>query len=46
MPPVQAWRSGKLDWHDLVPKHSSLWERYGESKDDKFNFMKVRTMDR
>lgn len=38
---MSAWRSGKLDWHELLPKHSSLWERYGESKDDKFNFMKL-----
>jgi len=31
----------KVDWHDLIPHHSSLWERFGESKDDKFNFMKL-----
>ena len=30
-----------MDWHDLIPHHSSLWERFGESKDDKFNFMKL-----
>jgi hypothetical protein len=42
LPPlIDAWRNGKIDWHDLIPSHSSLWERYGESKDDKFNFMKL-----
>ena len=42
LPPlIDAWRNGKIDWHDLIPAHSSLWERYGESKDDKFNFMKL-----
>lgn len=30
-----------VDWHDLIPDHSSLWERYGESSDSKFNFMKL-----
>lgn len=24
---IDAWRSGKVDWHDLIPAHSSLWER-------------------
>jgi hypothetical protein len=42
LPPlIEAWRNGKIDWHDLIPKHSSLWERYGESQDEKFNFMKL-----
>lgn len=26
---VKAWRSAKLDWHQLVPAHSSIWERFG-----------------
>ena len=38
---IQAWRAGKIDWHDLIPDHSSLWERYGESRDSQFNFMKL-----
>lgn len=29
---VQAWRNAKLDWHDLLPKHMSTWERYHEKK--------------
>lgn len=26
---VTAWRSAKLDWHQLLPSHSSIWERFG-----------------
>ena len=26
---VKAWRLAKLDWHELLPKHNSKWERYG-----------------
>ena len=26
---VRAWREAKLDWHELLPKHNSKWERYG-----------------
>ena len=41
-PTIAPRRLGRqVDWHDLIPAHSSLWERYGESKDDKFNFMKL-----
>ena len=29
---VKAWRSAKLDWHELLPKHMSTWERFGEKK--------------
>ena len=29
---VQSWRNAKLDWHDLLPKHMSTWERFGERK--------------
>jgi hypothetical protein len=25
----------------VIPRHSGAWERFGESKDDKFNFMKL-----
>eukprot|EP01038_Epipyxis_sp_PR26KG_P008032 gene8032-10884_t len=28
-PLVKAWRSAKLDWHSLLPKHNSWWERFG-----------------
>ena len=27
---VKAWREAKLDWHDLLPKHNSRWERFGD----------------
>ncbi|KAJ8611988.1 hypothetical protein CTAYLR_004400 [Chrysophaeum taylorii] len=40
-PVVDAFRKGFVDWHELIPTHSSLWERYGESGDGKFNFMKL-----
>ena len=26
---VKAWREAKLDWHQLLPKHNSIWERFG-----------------
>lgn len=26
---VQAWRTARLDWHSLLPKHNSVWERFG-----------------
>ena len=26
---VRAWRNAKLDWHQLLPTHNSLWERFG-----------------
>ena len=40
LPPiVEAFRQGHVDWHDLIPQHASLWERYGESRDDKFRFL-------
>lgn len=26
---VRAWREAKLDWHSLLPKHNSIWERFG-----------------
>jgi len=26
---VLAWREARLDWHELLPKHNSKWERYG-----------------
>ena len=26
---VKSWRQAKLDWHELLPKHNSKWERYG-----------------
>ena len=40
LPPiVEAFRKGHVDWHDLIPQHASLWERYGESRDDKFRFL-------
>jgi hypothetical protein len=29
---VKAWRGAQLDWHDLLPKHMSTWERFGEKK--------------
>lgn len=29
---VKAWREAKLDWHDLIPKHNSKWERFGTPK--------------
>lgn len=28
---VKSWRQAKLDWHDLVPKHNSKWERFGDA---------------
>lgn len=31
---VSAWRNAKLDWHKLVPTHSSLWERFGLPKSE------------
>eukprot|EP01032_Pedospumella_encystans_P020473 gene20473-23255_t len=31
---VSAWRNAKLDWHQLVPAHSSLWERFGVPKNE------------
>lgn len=31
---VKAWRNAKLDWHELVPAHSSLWERFGVPKSE------------
>jgi len=40
-PVVEAFRKGLVDWHDLLPEHSSLWERFGESSDENFNFMKL-----
>ncbi|KAJ1458796.1 hypothetical protein M885DRAFT_512615 [Pelagophyceae sp. CCMP2097] len=40
-PAVQAFREGKVDWHDSLPKHSSLWQRFGGSKDAQFNFMQL-----
>ena len=40
LPPiVEAFRRGQVDWHDLIPSHASLWERYGESNDGNFKFM-------
>lgn len=37
---VQAWRSVKLDWHTLLPKHNSIWERYGTpQKEGKFQML-------
>ena len=38
---IQSWRAGRIDWHDLIPHHNGPWERFGESRDDKFNFMKL-----
>eukprot|EP01031_Cornospumella_fuschlensis_P025247 gene25247-30489_t len=29
-PLVQAWRQASLDWHTLIPKHLSQWQRYGQ----------------
>lgn len=29
---VKSWRNAQLDWHDLLPKHMSTWERFGEKK--------------
>eukprot|EP01041_Mallomonas_annulata_P000483 gene483-908_t len=29
---VKAWRNAKLDWHLLLPKHNSIWERFGSPK--------------
>jgi hypothetical protein len=29
---VAAWREAKLDWHELLPKHMSKWERFGDTK--------------
>ena len=26
---VQVWRKALIDWHDLIPKHNSAWERFG-----------------
>lgn len=26
---VRSWRTGKLDWHALLPAHNSVWERFG-----------------
>lgn len=26
---VRSWRRAKLDWHQLLPLHNSIWERYG-----------------
>lgn len=37
---VQAWRAVKLDWHTLLPKHNSIWERFGTpSKEGKFQML-------
>jgi hypothetical protein len=33
-PLVTAWRQGKIDWHDLLPKHLSSWERFGTPTKD------------
>lgn len=30
---VSAWREAKLDWHLLLPKHLSKWERFGPPPD-------------
>eukprot|EP01031_Cornospumella_fuschlensis_P025124 gene25124-30341_t len=30
-PLIQAWRQASLDWHTLIPKHLSQWQRYGQS---------------
>jgi hypothetical protein len=36
-PVVKSWRQAKLDWHELLPIHNSVWERFGNpSKDGKF----------
>lgn len=26
---VKSWRAAKLDWHELLPRHNSIWERFG-----------------
>jgi hypothetical protein len=31
-PIVKAWRQAKLDWHQLIPKHLSSWERFGDKQ--------------
>jgi hypothetical protein len=31
-PLVQAWRQAKVDWHQLLPKHDSSWERFGKNQ--------------
>lgn len=31
-PLVQAWRQAKVDWHMLLPKHDSSWERFGKNQ--------------
>jgi hypothetical protein len=31
-PLVQAWRQAKVDWHQLLPKHDSSWERFGKGQ--------------
>jgi hypothetical protein len=40
-PAVQAFRDGALDWHDALPTHLSLWQRFGASNDARFNFMQL-----
>lgn len=31
-PLVQAWRQAKVDWHLILPKHDSTWERFGKNQ--------------
>jgi hypothetical protein len=28
---VTAWRSAKVDWHQMLPKHNSRWQRFGDA---------------
>ena len=33
LPPiVQAWRQAKIDWHHIIPKHFSSWQRFGANQ--------------
>lgn len=29
-PIVQSWRQATVDWHSLLPRHLSQWQRYGK----------------
>ena len=40
-PVVEAWQRGMVDWHDLLPEHNTFLEKFGDSSDSKFNFMKL-----
>ncbi len=40
---VKKWREAKIDWHDLLPKHLSAWERFGvPSQENKLRLLMAK----